>query len=324
MSREIIYLKAISEGYAAGMRGDPTSFIVGEGIAARGGCFGHTVGLYKEFGADRVIDTPISEAGFVGMCAAAAACGSRAVADMMYSDFILLTLDQLINQAAKMHYVSGGQFKMPLTLGAIYGITGSAGCHHSQSFHPWFMYVPGIRVVMPSTPYDVKGLMASAIMDDNIAIVLLHRALLRLKGDVPENDYRIPLGQANVVREGSDVTIATVGLMVHHSLKAAETLQSQGIGAEVIDLRTVAPLDEETILKSVEKTRRLIVVDEGYATCGVGAEIAARVQEKMHGQLKSPIGRLHTVGVPIPFSPVLENAALPTPEKIVAAITKMR
>jgi len=154
--------------------------------------------------------------------------------------------------------------------------------------------------------------------------VLLHRALLRLKGDVPENDYRIPLGQANVVREGSDVTIATVGLMVHHSLKAAETLQSQGIGAEVIDLRTVAPLDEETILKSVEKTRRLIVVDEGYATCGVGAEIAARVQEKMHGQLKSPIGRLHTVGVPIPFRPVLENAAIPTPEKIVAAITKMR
>lgn len=317
--RQISYLQAISEGFACGMRKDPSSFIVGEGIAKRGGCFAHTKGLYEKFGSERVLDMPISESGFVGMCAGAAACGSRAIVDLMYFDFITLAMDQIVNQAAKLRYISAGQFFMPLTINAIFGISRSAGAHHSQAFYPWFVHTPGIKVVIPSSPYEVKGLLASAIMDDNLVLVLEHRALLNIKGDVPEEDYFVPLGEASIVREGTDVTIVAVGLMVHHALKAAEILADKNINAEVIDLRTLVPLDEKTIIDSVKKTGRLLIVDEGYSPCGIGAEIIALVQSKAFDFLNAPIKRLHTESVPVPYSPALEQYIIPNPEKIVKA-----
>ena len=311
------------EGFAVAMRKDPGSFIVGEGIAVRGGCFAHTKGLYEEFGVDRVIDVPISEASFVGMCAGAAACGSRAIADLMYEDFAMLIMDQLVNQAAKIPYLSAGEIRMPLTINAVFGIGGSAGAHHSQSLHPWFMYVPGIKVVMPSTPYDVKGLLAGAILDDNVTVVLEHRLLLNTRGEVPEEDYVLPLGQARVAREGKDVTIVGTGLMLHEALRAAESLARDKIDAEVIDLRTLMPLDEDLIVASVMKTGRLLVVDEGYAPCGVGAEIAAVVQQKAFDYLDAPIGRLHTASVPIPYSPPEESYVRPDAEKVARAVKEM-
>lgn len=317
--RQISYLQAISEGFACGMRKDPSSFIVGEGIAKRGGCFAHTKGLYEEFGPERVMDMPISESAFVGMCAGAAACGSRAIADLMYFDFITLAMDQIVNQAAKIRYMSGGQFSMPMTINTIFGIYRSAGAHHSQSLYPWFIYIPGIKVIIPSTPYDVKGLLASAILDDNMVLVLEHRALLNIKGDVPEEDYLLPLGKANIVRKGTDVTIVALGLMVHHALKAAEILADKNINAEVIDLRTLVPLDEKTIIDSVKKTGRLLIVDEGYSPCGIGAEIIALVQGQAFDFLNAPIKRLHTESVPVPYSPALEQYIIPNPEKIVNA-----
>jgi len=315
--REITYRQAMIEGFATAMRKDPTTFIVGEGIGPRGGCFVHTKGLYEEFGPERVLDTPISEGGFVGLCAGAAACGSRAIADLMFIDFATLAMDQILNQAAKMTYLSNGELRMPLTINAIFGIGGSGATHHSQSLHPWFMYIPGVRVVMPSTPYDLKGLLASAILDDNLAIVLPHRLLLNVRGDVPAEDYLLPLGQAKVVREGKDLTIVAAGLMVAEALAAAQTLAAENVQAEVIDLRTLMPLDEDCICRSVVKTGRLLVVDEGYAPCGVGAEVTAIVQSKVFDYLDAPIERLHTASVPIPYSPPEERFIRPDAERIV-------
>jgi acetoin:2,6-dichlorophenolindophenol oxidoreductase subunit beta len=320
--RQIKYLHAIREGYAAGMRADESTFMVGEGIGWRGGCFAETVGLYDEFGPERVIDMPISEAGFVGMCAAAAACGSRSIVNLMYWDFSLVAMDQIANQAAKIPYISAGQFKMPMTISALYGICTSAGAHHTQPLHPWFMYMPGMKVVMPATPYDVKGLLASAIMDDNLVMVLQHRGLVNVKGDVPEEDYFLPLGKAEVIREGSSVTIVAPGIMRYRALEAAEKLAQNHIFAEVIDPRTLLPLDTETITNSVRKTSRLVVVDEGYSPCGLGAEIISMVQEQVFDYLDAPMQRVHTLSAPSPYSPPLEKALLPDVEKIIAAVMK--
>ncbi|MFH0795832.1 MAG: alpha-ketoacid dehydrogenase subunit beta [Candidatus Omnitrophota bacterium] len=319
--REIKYLEALREGFAAGMRKDPDSFMAGEGIGARGGSFAHTKGLYEEFGPERVLDMPISESAFVGMCAGAAACGSRAIADLMYFDFITLAMDQIVNQAAKIRYISGGQFSMPMTINAIFGIYHSAGTHHSQTFYPWFINTPGIKVVIPSTPYDVKGLLASAIIDDNLVLVLEHRGLLNIKGEVPEEDYFLTLGEAKVVKEGTDVTIVATGLMVHQALKSAEVLAGKGVKAEIIDLRTLVPLDEKTVIDSVKKTHRLLIVDEGYGPCGVGAEITAVVQSKAFDFLDAPVSRLQTLSVPIPYSPPLEQYVIPDVDKIVSAVS---
>ncbi len=321
--REITYCKAISEGYATAMRKDPSVFVVGEGIASRGGCFGHTAGLLDGFGAKRVIDMPISEAGFTGMCTGAAACGSRAVADIMYNDFSLLAFDQIVNQAAKLRYMSAGQYAMPLTIVGVCGTTRSAGPHHSQSLYPLFMHIPGILVVVPSTAYDMKGLLASAILEDDLAVVLPHRGLLNRKGEVPEDDYTVPLGQARIVREGTGVTIVSWGLLLHQCLAAAEKLAARGIDAEVIDLRTLVPMDEETILGSVRKTGRLAVVDEGYTVCGAGAEIIARVQEQAFDYLDAPMVRINPLNTPVPFSPVLEQAFLPDAERIVQHLERL-
>jgi pyruvate dehydrogenase E1 component beta subunit len=320
--RVISYLQAIQEGFAAGMRRDETSFIVGEGIAERGGAFAHTKGLYEEFGPERVIDVPISESAFTGMCAGAAACGSRAIVDFMYIDFAALAMDQIVNQAAKIRYISCGQFAVPLTLNAVFGIGNSGAAHHSQPLHPWFMYTPGIKVVMPSTPYDVKGLLASAVVDDNPVVVLEHRLLLNVKGEVPEEDYIIPLGEARVCRQGDDVTIVATALAVHHALEAAERLEQRGVSAEVIDPRTLKPLDVNTIAESVRKTNRLVVADEGYSMCGVGAEIVAHVQEEVFDYLDAPMERIHTLDCPVPYAPSLEAAIVPNAERICDAALK--
>ena len=322
MPREISYMQAIPEGYATAMRMDPSTFIVGEGIAERGGSFAQTVGLFEEFGPERVLDMPISEAGFVGMCAGAAACGSRAVVDIMFVDFMALAMDQIVNQAAKLRYMSAGQYEMPLTILGANGAIKAAGPHHSQSLHPWFMNIPGICVVLPSNAYDMKGLLAAAILSNDLALVLPHRGLFSITCEVPEEDYVLPLGEARVTREGTDVTVVATGMMHLRSQEAAQELEEGGVSVELIDLRTLVPLDEETILQSVEKTGRLVVVDEGYAPCGVGAEVIARVQEKAFDSLDAPMQRLHPLNTPIPFSPVLEDALLPTAEKIIAAVMR--
>lgn len=321
--RTIRYQNAISEGYATAMRADESTFIVGEGIGARGGCFVETKGLYEEFGAHRVIDTPISEAGFVGMCATAAACGSRSVANLMFLDFTTVSMDQIIHQASKMRYLSGGQFRMPMTITGMYGIGNSQGAHHSHPMYPWFINTPGIKVVMPATPYDVKGLLAEAILDDNLVMVLFHRLLVSMKGEVPEEDYRLPLGQAEVVRQGSDVTIVAPGIMRHRALEAAKQLDTQGISVEIIDPRTLFPLDKETIIASVKKTGKCVVVDESYSPCGFGAEIIAMIQEEIFDYLDTPIRRLQSLSVPPPYSPSLEQAMTPSVDKIVAAVSEM-
>ena len=320
MARQISYLQAITEGYAVAMRTDPTTFIVGEGIAARGGAFGQTAGLLEEFGPDRVIDVPISEASFVGMCAGAAACGSRAVVDIMFVDFLTLAMDQIVNQAAKLRYMSAGQYEMPCTICGVCGAGRASGPHHSQSLHPWFMNIPGIQVVLPTNAYEMKGLLAAAILSNDFALVGPHRGLLNQKCDVPEEDYVLPLGKANVTREGKDVTVVASGMMHRRAETAAEKLAGKGISVELIDPRTLVPLDEETILESVRKTGRLVVADEGYSTCGVGAEIIARVQEKAFDFLDAPMRRVHPADAPIPFSPVLEQVVAPDADSVFDAV----
>lgn len=302
------------------MRKDPKTFIVGEGITERGGSFGQTAGLIEEFGPERVIDMPISESAFVGMCAGAAACGTRAIVDIMYNDFTAVAFDQIINQAAKLKYISAEQYEMPLTILGVSGAIRSGGAQHSQSFHPLFMHIPGIIVVVPSNPYDMKGLLASAVLSNDLAVVFPLRGLLNMKGMVPEEDYLLPLGQALIIKEGFDVTVVASGRMVHQALGAAGKLAKEGISAEVIDIRTFMPLDENAIIQSVRKTNRLIIVDEGYSTCGVGAEIIARVQEEAFDYLDAPMIRVHSLNVPIPFSPVLEKAVIPDEEKIIKAV----
>lgn len=315
--RESKILVAMREGFASGMRADTTTFLVGEGIAKRGGCFAETLGLLEEFGPDRVMDMPLSENSFLGMCAGAAMSGTRAICNVMYSDFLTVAMSQLVDQAIKIPYLSGGQYCMPLTISAFYGVGSSIGAQHCQSLHPWFMYIPGIKVVMPSTPYHVKGLLASAIMDDNVVLVLKHRSMTNVKGSLPEEDYFLPLGEAEVVREGRDVTIVAPGLMRHRSLEAADFLAQEGIRVELIDPQTLVPLDTETIAQSVKKTNHLLVVDEGYSPCGVGSEIITQVQEKVFDYLDAPMQRLHPPSIPIPFSPVLEKSVLPDVQRIV-------
>jgi len=314
---------AMREGVATGMRADSSTFFVGEGVAKRGGCFAEAVGLLEEFGPDRIMDMPLSENTFLGMCAGAAMCGTRAICDVMYSDFLTVAMSQLVDQAIKIRYMSGGQFHMPLTIAAFYGVTSSIGAQHSQALHPWFMYIPGIKVVMPSTPYDMKGLLASAIMDDNVVIVLRHRALINQTGELPKEDYFLPLGKGQIVREGKDITVVAAGLMRYRAMEAAEILSQQNIEVELIDPRTLIPLDTEIITQSVQKTNHLVVVDEGYSPCGFGAEVIATVQEKVFDYLDAPLQRIHPPSVPVPYSPVLENAYLPQVNKIVTEIKKL-
>jgi len=277
----------------------------------------------KEFGAERVLDTPISEAGFTGIGVGAAMTGLRPVVDIMFGDFLTLTMDQMVNQAAKVHYMSGGHWNVPMVMRTTLGATRRSGAQHSQSLHAWFSHVPGLKVVLPSTPYDAKGLLKTAIRDENPVVFFEDKMMYKLKGPVPLEDYTIPLGVADVKREGDDITLVATSSMVQVALAAATLLETDGISAEVVDPRTTWPLDEKTILDSVKKTSRVVVMDEGYGRYGVAAELAAVIAEGAFYDLDAPVKRLGAMHVPIPFSPPLEDVTVPTEESVFRVARKM-
>jgi 2-oxoisovalerate dehydrogenase E1 component len=314
------YTAAAREGLDEEMARDGTVFVVGEGIGERGGNFQTTLGLYEKYGPERLRDTPIVERGFVGMCTGAAMTGTRPIVDFMFVDFILDSIGELFNQAAKIQYMSSGRLKMPLVLRGCIGIGNSAATHHSGSYYSIFANIPGLRVALPTTPYDAKGLFKTAIRSDDPVLFLEHKSLLNNKGPVPEEEYYLPFGQAAVAREGTDVTVVALALMVRKTLEAAEQLAAEGISIEVIDPRTVAPLDIDAILESVHKTGRLLIVDETFGPCGVGAEIAAQVADRAFDDLDAPIRRLNGSHTPTPYSPPLEAAVVPNPGSIAQAI----
>lgn len=318
---EQTYLEAIRDGLREEMARDPAVYILGEDVAV-GGPFGVTKDLAQQFGEKRVVNTPISEGTVVGLAVGAAILGFRPVVEIMFMDFITLAMDQLINHAAKLHYMSGGQLRVPLTIRVQGGAVGSAGAHHSQIFEAWFHHVPGLKVVMPSNPADAKGLLKAAIHDNNPVLYIEHRGLYWTRGEVPEDDYIVPIGVATTQRTGRDVTILALSKMVSLALEAAEALASEGISAEVIDPRTLCPLDLETIAASVRKTSRLIVVHEAVQKGGAGAEIAAQVQEEVLDYLDSPILRVGAPFAPVPYSAVLEKQFVPGKEQIVDAVRK--
>jgi 2-oxoisovalerate dehydrogenase E1 component len=320
--RELTYTTAAREGLDEEMARDPSIFVVGEGIGERGGNFNTTLGLYEKYGPERLRDTPIVERGFVGMCTGAAMTGTRPVVDFMFFDFILDAFGEMVNQTAKIQYMSSGRLKMPIVLRGCIGVGGSSATHHSGNYYPIFAHLPGWRVVLPTTPRDAKGLLKSAIRSDDPVLFLEHKLLLNARGEVPEVDADevIPFGQAVVRRDGTDVTVVGFSLMVNRALEAAATLEAEGISVEVIDPRTVAPLDIDTILTSVHKTGRLLVVDEDFAPAGMASEISALVTEHAFDDLDAPIRRLTGVQTPVPYSPSLESAIVPNPTKIAQAI----
>jgi pyruvate/2-oxoglutarate/acetoin dehydrogenase E1 component len=324
MTRDITYAEAIREALRQEMVRDPSVFLMGEDIGVYGGAFGVTVGLLEEFGEERVRDTPISEAVIAGAAAGAALTGMHPVAEIMFMDFTTLAMEQLVNQAAKTRYMFGGRAKVPMVLRTPAGSgTGAAG-HHSQSFEAWFVHVPGIKVVMPSTPYDAKGLLISAIRDQNPVMFVEQKLLYRTKGPVPEEEYTVPLSVADVKRQGRDVTIVATGVMVTRSLAAAEELAKEGVEVEVVDPRTLKPYDAETITQSVVKTGRLLVVHEACKTGGFGAEISAMISEgPAFTYLNAPIKRLAGLDIPIPYNRTLEYHTVPQEENIVAAAREL-
>jgi pyruvate dehydrogenase E1 component beta subunit len=292
-------------------------------VAEAGTPFKVLSGLVEEFGAERVLDTPISEAGFTGIGVGAAMTGMRPVVDIMFGDFLTLTMDQIVNQAAKAHYMSGGHWKVPMVLRTTLGATRRSAAQHSQSLHAWFSHVPGLKVVLPSTPYDAKGLLKTAIRDENPVVFFEDKMMYKLKGPVPEDDFTIPLGVADVKREGRDITIVATSSMVQVAMGAAVRLAKEGIKAEVVDPRTTWPLDEKTILDSVKKTSRAIIMDEGYGRYGVAAELAAVIAEGAFYNLDAPVRRLGAMHVPIPFSPPLEDVTVPSEESVFQAVKEM-
>lgn len=325
---------AINEAMRLEMRRDPTVILLGEDVAggrggtaeledAVGGVLGVTKGLYREFGPERVIDTPITESAIMGAAAAAAVTGLRPIAELMFVDFIGVCFDQIFNQAAKFRYMFGGKAKTPLVVRAMSGAGLRAGAQHSQSLHSIFTHVPGLKVVVPSDPYDAKGLLIQAIRDDDPVIFLEHKAMYDLEGEVPDGAYTIPFGEANILREGDDVTIVALARMVHVSMEAAKKLQENGIKATVIDPRTTSPLDEETILESVKNTGRLVVVDEANPRCSFATDVAALVADKAFTHLRAPIQLVTAPHTPVPFAPNLEDAYIPNATQIIAAVLKV-
>ncbi len=315
--RELTFAEAIREAIAEEMRRDPRVFVIGEDVAEAGTVFKVLLGLVDEFGPERIIDSPISEAGIAGIGVGAAITGMRPIVDIMFGDFITLTMDQMVNQAAKTHYMSGGKLKVPMVLRTTLGATRRSAAQHSQSLHAWFSHVPGLKVAIPSTPYDAKGLMKSAIRDDNPVAIFEDKMLYQSKGPVPEGEYTIPLGVADVKRTGEDITLVATSSMVQVALQAADQLAALGISAEVVDPRTTAPLDKETLIASAKKTSRALIVDEGYHSYGVTAEMASVIAEGAFYYLDAPVKRLGALDVPVPFSPVLEDLTVPTPERVV-------
>jgi len=318
--REITYAQAINEALRQCMKEDERVVLLGEDIGLYGGIFQVTAGLLDEFGKERVIDTPIAEAGFVGGCVGAALTGMRPVVEIMFIDFTTVCMDMIINQMAKMHYMFGGRGNVPVVLRVNIGAGRGAAAQHSQSFHALFMHIPGLYVAVPSTPYDAKGLMIEAIKNDNPVIFVEHKKLYAEKGSVPEEGYTIPFGQAEIKRKGSDITIVATHAMVMRSLRAAEDAKKEGIDIEVVDPRTLTPLDKVTILESVKKTGRLLVADEGHKTCGVAAEISAMVAEEGIFDLKAPVVRVCSPDTPVPFSPPLEQAYIPDVKDLLPAL----
>ena len=324
MMREITYAEAIREALRQEMRRDERVFLIGEDIGIYGGAFGVTYGLLEEFGEERVRDTPISEQTIAGAATGAALTGMRPVAEIMFMDFVALAMEQLANQAAKIHFMFGGKAKVPMVLRTPAGSGTGAAEQHSQSLEAWFVHVPGLKVVMPSTPYDAKGLLLSAIRDDNPVIFVEHKLLYSTKGPVPEEEYTIPLGVADVKREGSDVTVVATSVMVKRALAAAEKLAQDGIEVEVVDPRTLKPLDTETITQSVTKTGRAIIVHEAPTTGGFGAEVSARITEgESFFYLEAPVRRLAGMDVPIPYNRELERGVVPQEEDIMEAVREI-
>lgn len=314
--REITLSQAVNEALAEEMRRDPTVFVIGEDVAEAGTPFKVLSGLVEEFGTDRVVDTPIAEPGFMGIAVGAAMTGTRPVVDLMFGDFLFLIMDQLCNQAAKIHYMSGGKLTVPLVLRTNLGATRRSAAQHSQSLHALVAHIPGLKVAMPSSAYEAKGLMKTAIRDNNPVVIFEDKLMYQEKAPVPEGEVLIPFGVANVLREGNDITLIGTSSMVQVCSKAAAILAEEGISAEVIDPRTIVPLDEETLIGSARKTSRVIVVDEGHQSFGVTGEIACRINEKAFYHLDAPALRMGAMDVPVPFSPVLEDITVPTPEAV--------
>jgi 2-oxoisovalerate dehydrogenase E1 component len=319
-TKEITFMQATLEALGEEMARDPTIFVLGEGIGKRGGNFKTTSGLYDLYGPERLCDTPICERGFAGLGCGAAMTGARPVIDFMFADFMLDALGEIANQIAKMQYMSSGRLKMPILLRGCMGIGHSAATHHSGSYYSVFSHIPGLHVVVPSNPRDAKGLLKYALRVNDPVMFLEHREILALKGPVPEHDFEIPFGQANMVREGKDVTVVALSVMVHRTLKSCEVLEREGISAELIDPRTVAPLDTDAFARSVSKTGRLLVIEEGFGPFGLGSEIAARLIDQGFDDLDAPIRRLSGAHTPTPYSPTLETAVIPSVEAITQAI----
>ncbi len=317
--RELTFAQAIREALAEEMRRDTTVCIMGEDVAEAGTPFKVLSGLLEEFGKDRVLDTPISEAGFTGLAVGAAMTGMRPVVDIMFGDFVTLTMDQMVNQAAKVHYMSGGKWKVPMVMRTTMGATRRSAAQHSQSLHAWFCHAPGLKVVLPSTPYDAKGLLKAAIRDENPVVFFEDKMMYKLKGSVPAGDYTVPLGVADVKRVGEDITLVATSSMVQVALGAAMMLEEIGISAEVVDPRTMWPLDEKTLIDSAKKTSRAIVLDEGYERYGVTAELASVIAAGAFYDLDAPVKRMGAMHVPIPFSPPLEDATVPTEQTVFEA-----
>lgn len=329
MARKITYQQAVNEALDQEMARDESVVIMGEDVVggsgsdgemdAWGGVLGITKGLYAKYG-DRIMDTPISEAGFVGAAVGAATSGLRPVCELMFIDFMGVCFDQIFNQAAKFRYMFGGKAETPVVIRTMIGAGFRAAAQHSQCLYPMFTAVPGLKVVVPSSPYDVKGLLIQAIRDNDPVVFCEHKVLYTLEGEVPEESYTIPFGEANIVREGSDVTIVALGRMVHQAMAAAQNLAKEGISCEVIDPRTTSPLDEDTILESVENTGRVVVVDEANPRCSMATDIAALIAQKAFGGLEAPVEMVTAPHTPVPFAPNLEDLYVPTPAKIEAAV----
>jgi pyruvate/2-oxoglutarate/acetoin dehydrogenase E1 component len=320
---EITFTEATLAAMREEMRRDPMVFVIGEDMAAQGGVFGQFKGLPEEFGIDRVLDTPISETSIVGAAVGAALCGARPVVDMHFADFIACAMDEMVNQAAKARYMFGGQCNVPMVLRMPDGAINSAAAHHSQSVEAWMLHTPGVKLAVPSNPYDAKGLLKAAIRDDDPVLYYEHKALFKTKGEVPDDEYVVPLGQAAVRRRGADLTILSYSLMVQRCLEAAEELARDGIEAEVLDLRSLRPLDWDAIAQSVRKTHRVVVAHEACRTGGVGGELAAQIGEELFDYLDAPVTRVGARDVPMPFSPPLEQYVLPTAAAVAAAARRL-
>ena len=320
---EITYRKAISQALREILQSDPRAFMIGEDIGGYQGAYAVTRGFLKEFGPERIKDTPIAESVIVGAGIGAAMAGSRPIIEIMTINFSLLAMDQIINCAAKLHYMSGGQVTVPLVIRTVSGGGTQLAASHSQSLEGWFAHVPGLKVVAPSTPYDAKGLLRAAYEDPNPVMYVEHSLLYGTKGDIPDEEYSIPLGVADIKREGSDVTIISYSRMVQVALKAAVRLEEEGIDAEVVDLRSLRPMDTETIINSVKKTSRAVVVEEGWKSMGIGAEVSARIMENALEYLDAPVQRVASADIPMPYSRPLELATLPNEDRIIEAVHRL-